>query len=55
MPNSPSPRPLILALTTLAIAALACQAGEPTSTPSSAPGEISQPTNAASGSNSIFD
>ena len=55
MPDSPSPRPHLLALTTFAIAALACQAGEPTSTPSSAPGEISEPTNSASESTSIFD
>ena len=55
MPDSPSPRPLLLALTTLAIAALACQAGEPTPASTSALGEISQPTNAASDSTSIFD
>lgn len=55
MPSSPSPRPLLLALTTLAIAGLACQAGGPTAAPGTAPGEFGQPTDAASESTSIFD
>ena len=52
---SAAQRPILLALTTLAIAGLACQAGEPTPAPISAPDEISQPTNAATDSTSIFD
>jgi len=55
MLNTPSLRPLLLALTTLAVAALACQAGEPTPAPTSAPGEITQPTSRASDSTAIFD
>ena len=55
MLNAPSLRPLLLALTTLAVAGLACQAGEPTPAPTSAPGEITQPTSRASDSTAIFD
>jgi hypothetical protein len=55
MIKSPARRPHLLALTTLAIAGLACQAGEPTAAPATAPGEFGHPTDAASESTSIFD
>ncbi len=55
MHNPRFPRNVLPLLAALALAGLACQAGEPTSAPDAAPSEIQPPADEVSESSSIFD